>query len=94
MKQKLLSTYTPNIDESMDDFKLRHGQYANWARYLRESCQVFGKAITEQDTFYYSINSDSSVFKYLLCMSFFSADMFIKPNNFIPNKKRIQDSVD
>lgn len=98
LQQKLLSTYTPNINESMDDFKLRHGQYANWARYLRESCQVFGKAITEQDTFYYSINSDKVDFGKSLAITFnvptaMTKSLFVAQSYFEfdkdPNKEKI-----
>ena len=64
LQQVLLSTYSPNIgsNESIKEWKLRHAEFANWAKYLREAVEVFGKKISEKDLFYFSINSDQIEF--------------------------------
>merc|ERR1712228_496125 len=64
LQQVLLSTYSQNIhnNESIEEWKLRHGEFANWAKYLREAVEVFGRKITEKDRFYFSINSDKIEF--------------------------------
>lgn len=64
LQQVLLSTYAPNVgeNESIQAWKERHAEFANWAKYLRESVEIFGKRITEKDIFYYAINSDQIEF--------------------------------
>ena len=87
LQQILISTFRRNRNESKQDYILRQSQFANWTRYLHESCKVFGKMITDKDIFYYSINSDSIDFGKSLCVSYnvpisMTRDLFVAQSYF------------
>lgn len=44
-------------NETFEDWKVRHGQFRNWAKLLREVVECFGKKINKKDKFYHGINT-------------------------------------